>query len=199
MYLKVIPSFIQALYPKAIWNSHDRPLLKWTFDDGPHPKSTPQLLDLLDLHNIKATFFCLGKNVKLYPHLLDAIIARGHALGNHGFEHLSGWKTTTQDYLDNVTKAGEFIESDLYRPPYGRITRAQYQRIIDDLKMNIVFWNLMPGDFDKKVSDNDIITFLANKKVDNQLIVLHDHPDCLSKIKAALSYLSPIRTENIVL
>lgn len=190
MYLRVIPSIIQSIYPQAIWNSKGRPHLKWTFDDGPHPHSTPQLLDLLDTHGLNATFFCLGKNVKKYPQLFQEIIARGHSIGNHGYDHISGWRLSKAEFLDNVTKAAEVIESDLYRPAYGRITRGQYRDIIVKLSMKVVFWNLMPGDFDRKVTEDNMSTFLANNKVDNQLVVLHDHPDCLSKISSALSYIS---------
>ncbi len=187
MYLKSIPSIAQKIFPEAIWNSHKRPLLQWTFDDGPHPDSTRQLLTLLDEYNITGTFFCSGRNAERYPELVDEILANGHQIGNHGYNHISGWSTKSKDYIDNIQKAKSFLNSNLYRPPYGRITKSQIHYIREELKMEVVLWNLMPGDFDNSVSAKLLHQRLFKYISKTSLVVLHDRPEFIDKLCEGLS------------
>lgn len=179
MYLVNTPSFIQKLFPNVVWDSTYDHKLHLTFDDGPHPESTPKILALLDRLNLSATFFCLGKNVEKYPQLFDNIIKSGHQIGNHGYKHLSGWKTSFADYVENVNLSKGITGSDLYRPPYGRMTYRQYKRVSQD--NTIIGWSLMPGDFDSKVSESQLQTRF-NKKTNNSIIVLHDTPSSFNRI-----------------
>lgn len=179
MYLVNIPTFIQKLFPKVVWDSsHDRKL-QLTFDDGPHPESTPKILALLDRLNLSATFFCLGENVEKYPQLFDDIIRSGHQIGNHGYKHLSGWKTSLSDYVNNLNISKAITNTDLYRPPYGQMTYSQYQHINQD--NTVIAWSLMPGDFDPKVSDIQLQTRF-NKQSDTSIIVLHDTPASFNRM-----------------
>lgn len=187
MYFRKVPTLFQQLYKNAIWSSEGQPQLKWTFDDGPHPESTPRILELLEKYGIKATFFCLGANAEKHHHLIQDILDQGHQLGSHGYNHLSGWSTTKAAYLDNIRLAQVQLQTNLYRPPYGRMTRSQYAAINQELGLRVVMWDRMPGDFDTARSKEDIAQFLKSTIVQNSLIVLHDRPDCLSKISYGLS------------
>lgn len=186
MYLKKVPHFIKELFPSAIWTSEGWPALKWTFDDGPHPDSTPYLLGLLEDHGVQATFFCQGENAERYPLLINQILEAGHQIGNHGYLHMSGWKMSTSSYLDNLVSSSPFIETDLYRPPYGRLRYSQY-RAINKLGIKVVLWDRMPGDFDKNVSKEDLLQNLITNTTNSSITVLHDQPKYLSKVMYALS------------
>lgn len=184
-YFKHIPAVIQKIVPGVIWKiKTDDPLIFLTFDDGPHPDSTPVLLDLLDFYKFKATFFCLGKNVERYPDLLEKIRKRGHFTAIHGYEHLSGWKVNHKKYLQNLEKGKLFISSPFFRPPYGRITPRQYFQIRK--KYKILMWSHMAGDFDHKLSADKIIASLKKHLNKGEIIVFHDNPNSIEKLKALL-------------
>lgn len=118
-----------------------------TFDDGPHPDTTPRILELLDKHDAKATFFCLGRNVEKYPAVYDSIIAAGHSTGNHTWSHPNGWTTSTRKYLEDADRASKVIDSRLFRPPYGRITPGQWRQLRK--KYEIIMWTRMFADYRK--------------------------------------------------
>ena len=143
------PCFIAGrVYREAIFRIRTgEKLLFLTFDDGPNPDSTPALLRTLGIYKVKALFFCDGRAAEKYPELIELIISQGHVIGNHGYGHLNGWKTPENIYLEDVSKAATFINSGLFRPPYGRIRLSQYNKLRE--KYRIVFWDLMPYDFDK--------------------------------------------------
>ena len=155
MYFKKVPHFFSYIFPKAVWSIDSNESIYLTFDDGPYPSSTPYLLDLLESLKIKANFFCLGTNAIKYPELIDDIINHGHFLGYHGFEHISGWSTAYNDYIKNAEIPDELNFSKTYRPPYGRMTWRQYNTISE--QNDIIMWNVMPGDFDKYISENIVI------------------------------------------
>jgi peptidoglycan-N-acetylglucosamine deacetylase len=146
-----------------------------TFDDGPHPGSTLQLLGILDSENVRAVFFCNGEAAEKYPELIDEIRKRGHVVGNHGYYHLCGWKTSTKRYCDNTGKASEFTSSTLFRPPYGRIRLNQYRRLKKQFR--IFFWDIMSFDFDIGFGADRSLQVLNKKLRPGSIIVLHDTPD----------------------
>ena len=187
MYLTSVPSLLQTIFPSAIWSSEEEPRFKLTFDDGPHPDSTPQLLASLHTKNIKATFFCLGEQLEKHPDLHQAMKDRGHLVANHGYRHLSGWTTNHEDYLANTDQGAAVSASDYFRPPYGRMTPRQYHRLKE--KYKIVMWTAMPGDFDKKNSKETISLEVQKAYKDNEIIVLHDTVACLDKTLYALDKL----------
>ena len=130
MYLAKNPSFLRKIYPSLLWKVKTKEKeLYLTFDDGPHPTITQWVLDVLDQFSAKATFFCLGKNVALYPEIYKEISRRGHKVGNHTHDHFNGWKTLNHDYLANTQKAAEVIDSKLFRPPYGKIKPSQIRKL----------------------------------------------------------------------
>lgn len=195
MYFKKTPLLIQKLFPEALWSSKSDSKLRWTFDDGPHPESTPAILDFLKENNITATFFCLGKNVERYPDLYKRIIAAGHQVGNHGYEHISGWNSSLEVYLANIDKASEFIDSDLFRPAYGRMTWHQYRSITQLSQKQIVMWSDMPGDFESKLSAEKLSNRMNRTTHENSIIVLHDEPQAFDKFRRAWS-LKPLDSWN---
>lgn len=184
MYLTTVPSLLQTIFPSAIWSSANQPHLKLTFDDGPHPESTPQLLASLKAKQLEATFFCLGEQLERYPDLHQAMLEEGHTVGNHGYKHLSGWTTDYDTYINNVEQGARASSSTLYRPPYGRMTPRQYHHI--KTQHRIVIWTSMPGDFDFKISKEKVRTEVEKAYKENGIIVLHDNPSSLQKVLYAL-------------
>lgn len=145
-----------------------------TFDDGPDPDSTIRILNILEKHKIKAIFFCKGKAAEKYPEIVDRIRSAGHIVGNHGYEHLNGWRCTTEKYLKNAESAVPFTSDLLFRPPYGRMRLGQYSRLKASFK--IMFWDIMPYDFDESFGAENSLRILKKKIRPGSVIVLHDTP-----------------------
>lgn len=163
----------RCLYPEAIFRvKTTEKILYLTFDDGPDPDSTPQLLDLLGRYNIKAQFFCSGSAALKYPDLVSNIKNSGHLIGNHGFNHLNGWKTSQKKYLADVSEAAQYTSCDFFRPPYGRLRFVQYRKLKKNYR--IIFWDLMPYDFDNSFGAENTLKILKNKIRPGSVIVLHD-------------------------
>ncbi|MCX6255166.1 MAG: polysaccharide deacetylase family protein [Bacteroidia bacterium] len=169
------PSLIAGwLYPEAIFRiSTTEKVLCLTFDDGPDPDSTPQLLDILDKYDIKALFFCNGRAAEKYPGLIKRIISKGHLIGNHGYNHLNGWVTSRESYVADVANAAPYTSSSLFRPPYGHLRFNQYKKLGETYK--IVFWDIMPYDFDSRLSSKKSLLILKKKIRPGSVIVLHDN------------------------
>jgi peptidoglycan-N-acetylglucosamine deacetylase len=171
--------FVRWLYSDTLFRiKTTEKILYLTFDDGPDPGSTLKLLDILDLYQIKAQFFCSGKVAKQYPDLIQVIKDRGHLSGNHGFYHLNGWKTPLEKYVSDVSDAAKYTSSDFFRPPYGRLRLRQYRLL--KRKYKIVFWDLMPYDFDLSFGREKVLSTLKSKIRPGSIIVLHDTPSSLA-------------------
>lgn len=155
-----------------------------TFDDGPNPELTPWILETLDEFDAKATFFCIGGKAEKYPDLIEQIIEKGHSIGNHGYLHMDGWVTQTERYVKNIQRAAQFINSDLFRPPYGRIRPRQAQRIKQEF--NIIMWDVLPKDFDKSISKEDCLSRALTYAESGSIIVLHDNMKAEKKLRYVL-------------
>lgn len=168
------PCYIAGLlYPDAIFRiKTSEKFLYLTFDDGPDPASTPQLLGILNRYDIKALFFCNGRKAEKNPGLIDQIRKSGHMVGNHGFDHLNGWTTSLKDYVADIRKAAPYTSSILFRPPYGHLKPAQYRKLRETYK--IVFWDIMPYDFDRNFGGKKSLRVLKEKMNRGSIIVLHD-------------------------
>jgi peptidoglycan/xylan/chitin deacetylase (PgdA/CDA1 family) len=194
------PFFILRLvYPEAIFRVTTTKELCLTFDDGPHPDSTPHILEILEASNVKAVFFCSGWEAEKYPEIVNLIVSKGHVIGNHGYNHLSGWKTNVSVYIENANKAEEFTSSGLFRPPYGRIRPSQYRELVK--KYRIVFWDLMPYDFDEKMDRKRVLNILKKKIRPGSVIVLHDKTSssCLSFLAEFIKYAENIGYKFVTL
>jgi peptidoglycan/xylan/chitin deacetylase (PgdA/CDA1 family) len=176
------PGFIaECLYPEAIFRiKTTEKLLVLTFDDGPHPDSTPQILNILDSYSIKALFFCRGDAAEKYPQLVNEILSKGHIIGNHGYNHIKGWKTSNAKYIADIERAALFTSDKLFRPPFGSLSFRQYRSLKE--KYKIIFWDIMPYDFDPSFGGDESLQILKSKIRNGSVIVLHDKPDSSAKI-----------------
>lgn len=161
------------IYPEAVYRIKGMgKRLYLTFDDGPDPVSTPPILKILKARDVHATFFCTGSKVLASPSLFAGIAADGHTIGNHGFSHLNGLTTSVRSYCSDIFRGRDITCSNLFRPPYGRLRVRQYR--ILERTMRIVFWDLMPYDFDRKLSPDYSYKILSQKVRSGSVIVLHD-------------------------
>lgn len=172
-----IPFFIPLLYPSLVWRMPaGNKDLYLTFDDGPIPGPTEFVLDELKKRNVTATFFCIGDNVRKHPHVFERLVNEGHAVGNHTFNHLSGWSTENSKYLSNIQQFEKIVaekkkSSLLFRPPYGRIKRSQVKSLAD---FKIVMWDVLSFDFNKNLSPEKCLRKTVNVVRDGSIIVFHD-------------------------
>ncbi|MBS1601008.1 MAG: polysaccharide deacetylase family protein [Bacteroidetes bacterium] len=181
------PWILKKIYAKCIWNMpREKKIIYLTFDDGPHPVATPFILDELKKYSAKATFFCIGKNVVEHHDLYRRIIAEGHRVGNHTHHHLNGWKTTDQKYFDDIRQAAKYIDSNLYRPPYGRISHFQINNLKNSLGYHIVMWDVLSADFDRNINgDRCAINVIANTKP-GSIVIFHDSEKAYDRMRVAL-------------
>lgn len=195
-YLTSSPWWLRRLYPDCLWEMpKDGGKVYLTFDDGPHPEATPLVLDMLAAAGAKASFFCIGDNVRKYPEIYQRILAEGHRVGNHSFHHLNGWKTSDSDYLEDIRKASELIDSPIFRPPYGRIRRSQI-RALRNTGMRPVMWSLLSGDFDLKLSEEKCAENVLLNLAPGHIVVFHDSQKALQKIKYALPLVLQLISER---
>jgi peptidoglycan/xylan/chitin deacetylase (PgdA/CDA1 family) len=148
-----------------------------TFDDGPHPTITPWVLEQLKTYNAKASFFCIGNNVKQYSAIYKQIVEDGHTVGNHTYHHLNGWKVDTKKYLNDIAQASALIETNLFRPPYGRIKSKQAKQISialnrDDAK--VIMWDVLSADFDKNITKEECLQNVLENYSEGSIVVFHD-------------------------
>jgi peptidoglycan/xylan/chitin deacetylase (PgdA/CDA1 family) len=189
MYLIKTPFWLRALYPKCTWKIPSKEKVIYiSFDDGPHPDATPFVLEELKKYNAKATFFCIGNNVLKHPNIYESILQQEHRVGNHTYDHLNGWKTDSVSYIGNIKDAASLIESDLFRPPYGRITRKQINNLKGDQNCpsNIVMWDVLSGDFDLNLTGEDCAKNVIQNTVPGSIIVFHDSQKAWDRMSVAL-------------
>ena len=147
-----------------------------TFDDGPHPVITPWVLEQLRVYHAKASFFCIGKNVKLHPNVYQQILQEGHAVGNHTYNHVNGWKVDTLEYLNDIAEAGKLIQTNLFRPPYGRIKSKQAKQISIAMKCSnakLIMWDVLSADFDRGITKEECLGNVL-RYTKGSIIVFHD-------------------------
>lgn len=173
MYLFKTPKFVKEVFPSLIWDMpKGEQTIYLTFDDGPHPEITPWVLKQLEQYNAKATFFCVGENVEKYPEVFDLIKQSQHRVGSHTYHHLNGWATENPTYFKNVRKAAALCDSDLFRPPYGRIKPAQAQFLSRFYR--IIMWDVLSGDFDRSLTGQQCWDRGCKYIQDGSIVVFHD-------------------------
>lgn len=156
-----------------------------TFDDGPHPQATPFVLDQLAAYGAKASFFCIGKNVAAEPDIYQRIIAEGHTIGNHTQHHLNGWKTDDATYLQDITTAEQYISSNLFRPPYGRIKRSQIKALHQQQK-KIIMWDVLSADFDTRLTGEACLAYVLYHTQPGSIVLFHDSAKAWDRMSVAL-------------
>lgn len=186
MYLKKTPFWLKAYYPNLIWNKNrNEKKVYLTFDDGPTPEITDWVLDQLETHKAMASFFLIGKNVEAHPEIVKRILDLGHTIGNHTQNHMNGWKNKNQDYLLEVDKCAKSVESNFFRPPYGRIKRPQAKTLLRK-GYEIIMWDVLSGDFDIKSSYEDCLKTVKNGVENGSIIVFHDSQKAWPRLKECL-------------
>lgn len=185
MYLTKTPHFLQKLFPNFIWRLPTvEKRLYLTFDDGPIPEVTPWVLDTLNTYDAKATFFCVGHNIHKHPHIFNRIKEEGHTIGNHSYNHLSGWDTDNISYFHNVRYCAGLVETKYFRPPYGRIKPKQAQFLQRHYK--IVMWDVLSGDFDPEISSEQCFQNVMQNAAEGSIVVFHDNLKSFEKLQFTL-------------
>ena len=185
MFIEQPTHFLRLIW-KGTWRKKQsgKKIVYLTFDDGPSPVTTPKLLNLLDEYEVKATFFCVGDNVRKYPHLFEDIKARGHQFGNHTMHHLKGFCTNNETYIRDVDMADQLIQSHLMRPPYGRIKPSQLNTLAK--KYEIVMWDVITRDYNSKLTPEKIHSIVKQYTRNGSIIVFHDSEKSAKNMFGAL-------------
>lgn len=168
----VPPKFIQRLFPDIIWRIDDEDGIYITFDDGPTPGVTEWILATLRKYDAKATFFVLGKNVELYPDLYEKICQEGHRIGNHTYSHQKGWRMACERYIEDIDFASDIVHSNLFRPPYARITPSQIGLVAQRYK--IVLWSILSFDYKRNLSCLTCARAVTRDIRGGDIILFHD-------------------------
>ncbi len=179
------PYFVTSLMPRMTWGFYGQ-LRKvfLTFDDGPTPDVTPWVLDHLRQFNAKATFFCLGRNVDHFPDIYRQVVHEGHSVGNHTYSHLKGFGSTNRQYFEDIELARQLIDSDLFRPPYGRIWPSQVSQVVDSYR--IIMWDVLSIDYNRKVPGEQIVRNVTDNVRSGSIIVFHDSAKARKNLYYAL-------------
>ncbi|MGZ8544496.1 MAG: polysaccharide deacetylase family protein [Flavisolibacter sp.] len=188
-YFVKTPWLVKKVFPSYYWDVKGSDAVYLSFDDGPHPEITPWVLEQLRKYQAKASFFCIGKNVAAHPDIFASLILDGHAVGNHTYNHLNGWQTKDEVYLEDVKSASAIIDSDLFRPPYGRIRQSQAKKIpafMPKENARIIMWDVLSADFDAGISPQDCFYNVANHIEPGSIIVFHDSEKAFNNLKYAL-------------
>ena len=195
MYQTNSPFWLQWFYPTLTWyKNRKEKSIYLTFDDGPIPVVTPYVLNTLKKFNAKATFFCIGENIDKYPEIYADVISEGHMIGNHTYNHLKGWNTDNNEYLNNIKKCSDLTRSKLFRPPYGRIKQSQISEIKEQIPgTEIVMWDVLSGDFDQSISTQTCINNVLKNTKNGSIIVFHDSIKAFDRLEHSL----PVILENL--
>jgi peptidoglycan/xylan/chitin deacetylase (PgdA/CDA1 family) len=218
MYLVKSPQLLKWYYSSLIWNKpRNNKVIYLTFDDGPIPIVTQFVLKTLNEFNVKATFFCIGDNIIKHPEVFEQLKKDGHAVGNHTFNHLKGWKTDDETYVENVLKCQELTQTNLFRPPYGRIRKSQIRLLeseirnpksevgslkcnselkTQDLRLKIIMWDVLSGDFDTTIDGEKCYKNVINHVENGSIIVFHDSLKAFERLEYALPKVLKFLTEQ---
>lgn len=209
-YFVKTPKIIRLFLRKYLWKINtNKKEIYLTFDDGPTPEVTGFVLDILKTYKAKATFFCVGKNIKKHPDLFNRILDEGHHIGNHTFNHLSAWKTKNGLYIDDIDKCQNIINKNLstnnleyfksnlklFRPPYGKLSKLKTKSIIKQ-GYNIVMWTVLSGDFDQNLNEKDCLENVLKNTKSGSIVVLHDskksHQKLLNVLPKMITHFSSL-------
>jgi len=208
MYLVKSPLLLKWYYSKLIWNkSRTEKVIYLTFDDGPIPNVTDFVLNTLKAFNAKATFFCIGDNINKHPDVFERVKNDGDAIGNHTFNHLKGWAIEDATYLHNFLKCQTLTQTNLFRPPYGRIKKSQISKLVAGFRLwvegintqprnpqqvtrnsplQIVMWDVLSGDFDINLSPEKCYHNVIKNTRNGSIIVFHDSLKSFDRLQYTL-------------
>ena len=178
------PKFVRRLMPDLIWEIEDEQGVFLTFDDGPTPGVTEWILAMLERYDAKATFFVLGKNVEMYPDLYQKILDAGHKVGTHTYSHQKGWTMSLERYLEDIDFAGDIVHSELFRPPYARVTPAQMKAVAKRYK--VVMWDIVSRDYNRALSPEGCLRNVTKYLAPGSIVVFHDSEKAFKNMSYAL-------------
>jgi peptidoglycan/xylan/chitin deacetylase (PgdA/CDA1 family) len=187
-YFVKTPAIFKSIFRNWIWSfTKNEKTIYLTFDDGPTPEVTPWVLNQLDKYRAKATFFCIGKNITKHREIFQEILKNEHAVGNHSNNHLNGWKTPADVYLENCKEAlkNKGHNSTLFRPPYGKLTLRQSKRLRDQ-GYQIIMWDVLSADFDTRISKEKCLQYVLKNTRKGSIVVFHDSIKAAEKLKFVL-------------
>jgi peptidoglycan/xylan/chitin deacetylase (PgdA/CDA1 family) len=185
---------VKELFSNYVWSiSTTEPKVYLTFDDGPTPEITEWVLEQLKQYNAKATFFCIGNNIEKHPEIFKKIIADGHSIGNHTFNHVKGWKTSNQTYFEEVDNCEKTIQNfsinstqtKLFRPPYGKIKLYQ-SKVLRKKGYKIIMWDVLSVDFDRNISPEKCLSNVTENIANGSILVFHDSTKAFPNLEYAL-------------
>jgi peptidoglycan/xylan/chitin deacetylase (PgdA/CDA1 family) len=187
MFLHKTNFLLRAFYPRFAWRVPTREkVIYLTFDDGPIPDVTEFVLETLQNHQAKATFFCIGDNVKKHPGIFQQVHQAGHSIGNHTFNHLNGWKTEDEPYLENIRKCQQQLgqPTRLFRPPYGRLKRSQGHEVLKT--HDVIMWDVLTGDFSLSLQPEVVLQKTLKYTEPGSIILFHDSLKAWPRMSYAL-------------
>ena len=155
-----------------------------TFDDGPVPGATPEVLDILSKYQAKATFFMVGDNVRKFPAVYESVVQNGHGIGNHTFHHLNGWHSSPGLYIDDVYRCREYFSTRLFRPPYGRFSPSQYFLLRKDFRF--ILWSVLTCDYHRHTTPEQCLKNAVDHTTSGSVVVFHDSEKSLNNVRYAL-------------
>jgi len=184
------PWWARLLFSTYVWRlPANRKVVYLTFDDGPTPVVTPWVLEQLKQYNASATFFCIGANVVDYPEIYQQILQGGHTIGNHTYQHFNGWTTSIPEYLADTARAAEVIQTDLFRPPYGKIKSGQAKGLSAAMKtenVKVIMWDVLSADYDTTISPQQCYMNVAKHVAPGSIIVFHDSEKAFRNLEYTL-------------
>lgn len=175
------------LYPQSVFNLNNKKEIALTFDDGPTPEATEYVLEILNYYNIPATFFCVGENIGKNYNTFEKILKANHSIGNHTYNHINGWKTNVDDYIENIKAFEKLYSTKLFRPPYGKITIPQYKYLLKN-QYQIIFWSVITYDYHPKMNEMKCMNLLKQKTIGGQIILFHDNIKSIRLISKILPF-----------
>lgn len=179
-----VPKIIQNSTRRLKWRYEDEEDVFLTLDDGPTPEITEKVLKILQSYKVKATFFCIGRNVDRHPEIFAKVLEAGMAVGNHTYSHLNGWKSNKINYLEDIELGNDLIKSKLFRPPYGRIRAVQAKRLVE--KYKIIMWDVLSKDYDQNISPEQCLYHIKQYTKPGSVIVFHDSVKAYKNLEYAL-------------
>ncbi len=199
MYLFKTPKLLKWAYSGLTW-SKNSPGVYLTFDDGPVPEATLDVLDILESFQIKASFFCVGDNVVKHKAVFEKIVAAGHSVGNHTQHHLLGWKTDNKEYIENVAMGFESMRQAGYkgplyfRPPYGKAKKSQIRAIKKRFQCEFIMWDVLSYDFVSTLPQEVSLQKSLQHTKDGSIVLFHDSIKTIDKLKQIL----PLYIEGVL-
>lgn len=183
------PTWLQRLYKGVVWRMDaSSKVVYLTFDDGPIPSCTPQVLDILAHYCVKASFFMVAENAARYPELVARVRAEGHTIGNHTYHHVRGYQTSDAEYVADAQMGEQLLQTKLFRPPHGRMRFSQKKALLA-AGYTIYLWDVLTHDYNPRYSVERLLEVVKRYTRKGSIIVMHDSLKSKDRMLQALPYM----------